>query len=394
MKSVSEAIASLLRDSRPLAGSESVGLRAAEGRTLSEDLVSPLDVPPADNSAMDGYAIRFDDWVSSEEPIPLSQRITAGSVPEPLAEGTAARIFTGASIPDGADTVVMQENCDGDHDAVRVLERPVRGANIRPRGQDVQRGQRVLRSGQRLRPQEIGLAASLGLASVPVYQRLRVAVVSTGDELIEPGETAGQGQIYNSNRYMIHARLERWGFETVDLGVAPDDFDAVRSLLHDAAGAADVIVTSGGVSVGEEDHVKAAVESLGRIDLWKIAVKPGKPFAFGDVEGTPFIGLPGNPVSVLVTLMVIARPYLFACQGTTESALRACSRAALFDRKATTREDYIRARLTEEGVETYPNQSSGALFSTCWSDGLVRQLPGTAIRVGDTVEFLPFTAFD
>lgn len=393
MISVKNAIEALLESSRRLVDVETVGLGDALGRTLAADLVSPLDVPPADNSAMDGYALRRQDWKGAENGIPLSQRITAGSVPAALEPGTAARIFTGAEVPPGADTVVMQENCEEEGQSVRVLKLPDRGANIRPRGQDVRRDQTVLEAGSRLRPQEVGLAASLGIAEVPVYRRLRVAVISTGDELAEPGEPASPGQIYNSNRYTMNAQLSAWGFDVVDLGVVPDDFDAVSALMAEAAERADVIVTSGGVSVGEEDHVKAVVASLGAIDLWKIAVKPGKPFAFGNVRGTPFLGLPGNPVSVFVTLLVVARPYLFACQGTANTGVHPVPQIALFDKKETWREEYIRARSGPEGVETYANQSSGALYSTCWSDGLVRQKKDSRIRKGDTVEFLPFEAF-
>ncbi len=248
-------------------------------------------------------------------------------------------------------------------------------------------------AGQRLRPQEIGLAASLGFAEVPVYRRLKVAVLSTGDELVDPGTEAGPGQIYNSNRYTMNAQLAAWGFDVVDLGVARDDYEEVKSMMLDAAARADVIVTSGGVSVGEEDHVKAVVESLGAIGLWRIAVKPGKPFAFGQVRGTPFLGLPGNPVSVFVTLLVIARTYLFACQGTQDRELHPVPQKALFSKKTSWREDYIRVRSTAEGVEPYANQSSGALFSTSWADGLVRQAADTEIREGDLVDYLPFAVF-
>lgn len=391
---VDEAIALLLSQSKSLVGPETVRTADSTGRTLAADLVSPIDVPPADNSAMDGYALRHDDWTGPDSGIPLSQRVTAGSSPLPLATGTAARIFTGAEVPPGADTVVMQESCDATEHSVRILKMPGQGANIRPRGQDVKQGQTVLKAGQRLRPQEVGVAASLGLAEVPVFRRLRVAVISTGDELVEPGETAGPGQIYNSNRFIMNSQLSAWGFEVVDLGVARDEYEAVESLMLRAAGEADVIVTSGGVSVGEEDHVKNVVDALGEIGLWKIAVKPGKPFAFGNVRGTPFIGLPGNPVSVFVTLLVVARPYLFACQGSAGRGLEFQRGKALFSRKKTFREEYIRVRATAQGLELYPNQSSGALFSTAWADGLVRQAADSEIKKGDWVDYLPFQAFN
>jgi molybdopterin molybdotransferase len=393
MISVEEAIATLLESSSLLVETRSVRLAAAVGRTLASDLVSPVDVPPADNSAMDGYAFRHADWPGESGELMLSQRVTAGTSPAELEPGTAARIFTGAEVPRGADTVVMQEHCEGTDTAVRITRRPARGANIRPRGQDVQQDQTVLRAGQRLRPQEVGLAASLGVPEIPVYRRLKVAVLSTGDELVEPGAEAGPGKIYNSNRYTMHAQLAAWGFDVVDVGVAQDDFGSVETLMRRAAERADVIVTSGGVSVGEEDHVKAVVRSLGSLDLWRIKVKPGKPFAFGHVQGTPFLGLPGNPVSVFVTLLVIGRPFLFASQGIADTAVHAVPGRALFSRQLTQREEYIRVRQTEKGLELYPNQSSGALFSTAWADGLVRQAAGTEIVEGGTVDYLPFAAF-
>ena len=394
MLSVNEAISRLLGNSKCLVDIESIDLIDATGRTLAADIIAPIDVPPADNSAMDGYAIRFSDWQDPAGGIPLSQRITAGSVPKELEPGCAARIFTGAEVPPGADTVVMQENCEEADGEVRILKLPAVGANIRRRAQDLATGQKVLSAGQRLRSQDLGLAASLGIARVSVYRRLRVAVMSTGDELREPGHYLQPGQIYNSNRYTMKSQLATWGFEVVDMGVARDDPGAVRELMLEAAGQADVIVTSGGVSVGEEDHVKAVVESLGSIDLWRIAVKPGKPFAFGQVRGKPFIGLPGNPVSVFVTLLVIARPYLFACQGTADSAVHAVRQIALFDRKISQREDYLRVRDTGAGVELFSNQSSGVLFSTTWGDGLVRHKTGQEIHEGTLVDYLPYAVFN
>ena len=394
MLSVKEAIKILLDNSKRLVESEEIDLIEASGRTLASDIIASIDVPPADNSAMDGYAIRFADWSDVNTEIPLSQRITAGSVPAELVSASAARIFTGASVPPGADTVVMQEHCEESDGAVRILKLPDQGANIRRQGQDLSTGQKVLSTGQRLRAQDLGLAASLGIARVPVYQRLRVAVMSTGDELREPGDDVQPGQIYNSNRYMMKSQLAAWGFEVVDLGVARDDPEVVSEMMLQAADQADVIITSGGVSVGEEDHVKAVVASLGAIDLWRIAVKPGKPFAFGQVRGTPFIGLPGNPVSVFVTLLVIARPYLFACQGTADTAVHPVRHTALFEKKESLREDYLRVRALGAGVELFSNQSSGVLFSTTWGDGLVRQSVGEEIREGALVDFLPYAVFN
>lgn len=394
MLSVTEAIATLVQAAGRLVGVEAIALIEGLGRTLAADVVATIDVPPADNSAMDGYALRHADWVDASGTLPLSQRIAAGSAPAPLTPGTAARIFTGAEIPAGADTVVMQEHCEGTDAGVRLLRLPEHGANIRRRGQDIVSGQRVLSAGHRLRPQDLGLAASLGVARVAVYRRLRVAILSTGDELVEPGEAAGPGRIYNSNRFTLQGQLTAWGFEAVDLGVVPDEPGAVRAAMLRAAREADVIITTGGVSVGEEDHVKNVVADLGRLDLWRIAIRPGKPFAYGRVGDKPFIGLPGNPVSVLVTLLVVARPYLFACQGVTDTALHAVPHIAAFASEAGTREDYLRVRITPAGLEAFPNQSSGVLYSTAWGDGLVRQKVGQDIRAGERVDFLPWALFN
>jgi len=391
MLGVNEAIATLLDGSERLVGCETIDLFDAHGRTLAEDIIAPIDVPPTDNSAMDGYAFRFVD--GSAGALPISQRITAGSFPAELKPVTAARIFTGAAVPQGADTVVMQEHCEETGGVVRILKLPEPGANIRRQGQDLSIGQDVLFQGQRMRTQDVGLAASLGIARVSVYRRLTVAVMSTGDELREPGDQLLPGQIYNSNRYTMASQLTAWGFNVVDLGVARDTPGAVRDLLLKGAEQADVVITSGGVSVGEEDHVKAVVESLGTVDLWRIAIRPGKPFAFGQVCGKPFIGLPGNPVSVFVTLLVVARPYLFACQGIRKTAMNAVREVALFSKRSGQREDYLRVRSTPGGLELFPNQSSGVLFSTTWGDGLVRQAPGGDMHSGDLVDYLPYALF-
>jgi molybdopterin molybdotransferase len=393
--SVSEAITSLLGSSQRLVESEEVDLISALGRTLARDVIATVDVPPTDNSAMDGYALRHGDWQDAETGLPLSQRIAAGSVPLALEPGTAARIFTGAEVPAGADTVVMQEHCEASEQSasipgVNILRLPALGANIRPRGQDITRGQKMLPAGHRMRGQDMGLLASQGIGKIQVYKRLKVAILSTGDELVEPGRELQGGQIYNSNRFTMHGQLAAWGFEVVDLGVARDEPEAIRELFEAAAEKADVILSSGGVSVGEEDYVKDVVESLGAIDLWKIAIKPGKPFAFGQVQGTPFLGLPGNPVSVFVTMLIIGRPYLFRCQGISDTTVHAMPHTACFENRGSPRENYLRVRLGENGLEPFSSQSSGVLLSTSWGDGLVRQHVNEDIKEGDSVEFLPW----
>jgi molybdopterin molybdotransferase len=391
MLAVQEAIERLRAATRPLTPPESVPVAEALRRALAEDVVAAIDVPPADNSAMDGYALRGSDWPGTGEVMAISQRITAGSAPQPLEPGTAARIFTGAELPEGADTVVMQENTEGaGAGAVNILELAELGANIRRRGQDVARGAVILERGTRLRAQELGQLASLGREAVECYRPLRVALISTGDELVEPGKALGPGQIYNSNRYTVAGLMQGWGFEMVDLGILRDDPAAIRAAMEEAAERADVIVTTGGVSVGEEDHVRDVVESLGGIDLWKIAIKPGKPFAFGRVGDTPFLGLPGNPVSVFVTLAVVARGFLFDCQGADVTEPRPATLPAAFDRPADSREDYLRVRVSDRGLELFPSQSSGVLTSLCWSDGLARQRPDENIRAGDAVDYFPF----
>jgi molybdopterin molybdotransferase len=394
MLSVGEAIGSLLAGGQRLVDSEEIDLISALGRTLSGDVIATLDVPPADNSAMDGYALRHDDWLNEQSVIPISQRITAGSVPQTLEQGSAARIFTGAVVPDGADTVVMQENCVGSIEQVSILKLPGKGSNIRPRGQDLTRGQEIFPAGHRMRAQDLGLLASQGIERISVFRRLKVAVLSTGDELAQPGQDLKAGQIYNSNRFTMSGQLAAWGFEVVDMGVARDDPEAIRELFARAASESDVIMSSGGVSVGEEDHVKDVVESLGSIDLWKIAIKPGKPFAFGHVKGTPFLGLPGNPVSVFVTMLIIGRPYLFCCQGTTRTGFKPLNHTAGFDKRGSAREDYIRVCWGENGLQPFSSQSSGVLLSTSWGDGLVRQPVNVDIKRGDRVEYLPWSVLN
>ncbi|MDF1484284.1 molybdopterin molybdotransferase MoeA [Ramlibacter sp. H39-3-26] len=397
-----DALAALLAHARPLARTDTVATFDADHRVLAQDVVSALHVPPWDNSAMDGYALRSADAPAPGATLAVSQRIAAGEAGQPLAAGTAARIFTGAPIPEGADAVVMQEECEAlDGGArVRVNAAPRPGQSIRRAGEDVARGATVLRQGRRLTPAALGLAASIGVATLDVAARPRVALFSTGDELVMPGDVAPEhmrpGAIYNSNRFVLRALLTRLGCEVRDFGIVPDRRDATEAALREAAVGCDLIITSGGVSVGEEDHLRPAVQALGRLDLWQIAIKPGKPFAYGSIDGaerpTHFIGLPGNPVAGFVTLLVLVRPFLLALQGVRDADVPATLLPAHFDGpRADKRREFLRARRnTQGGLDLFPNQGSGVLASAVWSDGLVDNPTGRAIARGDLVRFLPF----
>jgi molybdopterin molybdotransferase len=362
------------------------------GAVLATDIQSQIDVPLGDNSAMDGYALRAEEAGGS---LPVSQRITAGCIGTELAGGTAARIFTGAEIPPGANAVVMQENCTEVEGEVTVRGPVTPGQNIRPKGQDIGAGQTVLSAGRVLQPQDIGLLASVGMDSVPVFHPLRVAILSTGDELIEPGRGPLQGgQLYNSNRFTLAAMLHKMGIEVVDCGIIADDAAATGEALQDAAAKADCVITSGGVSVGEEDHVKGQVERLGHLELWKLAIKPGKPLAFGQIGGTPFFGLPGNPSSVFVTFCIVARPFLRKLQGVVEEQLPPLFASADFRRdKAESRQEYLRVTLSESSqgliARAFGNQSSGVLSSLSRSNALAVIPVGTVVKPGDKVEVIP-----
>ena len=367
------------------------------GRVLAAEVRSALDVPSADNSSMDGYALRAADAAAGAL-LPVTQRIPAGVVGLALAPHTAARIFTGAQIPEGADTVLMQEQAEAvageGLGAVRVREAPALGDWIRRRGEDVRNGDVVLVRGARLTPQALGLAASVGAATLQVLRRPRVALLSTGDELVMPGEPLKPGAIYNSNRFMLRALLQAAGCECTDLGIVPDQLQATRDALRQAAQGHDLILSSGGVSVGEEDHLKPAVMAEGRLALWQIAIKPGKPLAFGAVGEALFVGLPGNPVSSFVTFLLCVSPLLRALQGAEAAPLVGLPLRADFDRpKADKRREFLRVRLNATGgLELFRNQSSGVLTSAVWADGLVDNPPGQVIRAGDTVRFLPLAS--
>jgi len=396
MLSYEEALDHLLAAATPVTETRMLPLAALRGRFLAAPVVSSLTVPPLDNSAMDGYAVRCADVPQPGVALPVAQRIPAGSVGAPLAPGTAARIFTGAPVPPGADAVVMQERCELGHDGqVIIHQQPTPGMNIRRAGEDIMAGVEILPAGTRLGPAEIGLAASVGLAELPVRRRLRVALLSTGDELTEPGRPLPPGGIYNSNRHFLRALFETFGCEVFDAGHVPDTLDATRAALRAAAAQHDLIVTSGGVSVGEEDHVKPAVEAEGALSLWKIAIKPGKPLAFGKVgpRETAFIGLPGNPVSCFVTFLLFLRPYILKRMGATDVMPKArLLVSASAWTQAEDRRSFLRARITADGrAELYPNQSSGVLTSCVWADGLVDTPAQHTFAPGDPVRFLAFS---
>ena len=392
--SVAEALARLQDGIAPLAAVEDCDTAAALGRVLARAQASTLAVPPLDNTQMDGYAVRAAECASGQATLPVSQRIPAGVVPAPLLPGTAARIFTGAPIPPGADAVVMQEQCSFDAAAntVTVAAAPRPGEWIRRAGEDIAPGAVILSAGTRLGPQHLGLAAAVGLARLPVLRRPRVALFSTGDELTMPGEPLKPGAIYNSNRYTLAGLLQAAGCVVSDLGIVPDSLAATRAAVRQAGAGHDAIVTSGGVSVGEEDHIRPAVQAEGRLDLWQIAVKPGKPLAYGRVGDALFLGLPGNPVSSFVTFLIFVRPVLLRLQGVTATAPRGLALRADFDwPRPDRRQEYLRVRCNGEGgLDLFANQGSGVLTSTVWADGLVENPPGQAIRRGDTVRFLPF----
>ncbi|MFC1665807.1 gephyrin-like molybdotransferase Glp [Pseudomonadota bacterium] len=399
MTSVDDALDQLLQDVKIVGDVESVDLVDARGRVLAEAQTAAVDVPPDDNSSMDGYAVRCVEVGVGKTALPVSQRIVAGSVGDPLKPGTAARIFTGAPIPKGADAVVMQEQCEVDGSNVDISrESPLStGNNIRLAGEDIRQGDEILSIGTRLRAQDIGLAASVGLQKLPVFRRLRVAILSTGDELASPGDELKPGQKYNSNRFTLNGLLVDMGCEVIDLGVIDDTLEATRDALFKAADNADLIISSGGVSVGEEDYVRTAVEELGKIELWKIAIKPGKPLAYGKVGYTAFMGLPGNPVSTFVTFILVARPYLLKKQGATKVFHQSWKvRVGCDLSNSGSRQEYLRARLSAEEkgeatAEVYPNQSSGVLASVSWADGLLVVPIKTAVKSGDFLEYIPFS---
>lgn len=386
-----------------LAGTEIVDLNQAFGRILAENITASINVPGFDNSAMDGYALRFEDWQKLQQTgvveLNVSQRITAGDAPQPLNDNTCARIFTGAAVPPNADVVVMQEQCTVVENGAVQFPNQVNDIkpqqNIRPAGQDLQQGQAVLDAGRQLRAEDLGVLASIGIEKLGVFKKLKVAVISSGDELVEPGQPLTAGKIYNTNSHTLMGLLLRMNMDVVGPFFVEDDLAATQNILQQASEQADVIITSGGVSVGEEDHIKAAICSSGDIELWKLAIKPGKPFALGHFNKTPVLGLPGNPAAVVVTFYQLAREFLHTVQGSELKPLLSIKAMANFStKKAIGRTEFFRARYQSGSVEIFHNQSSGVLSSSSWSDGFACIPAGMKIEVGDDIEFVGFSTLD
>ncbi len=390
--SVDEALAQLLAAAKPVSEVEELPTLRATKRVLARAQRSTMDVPPMDNSAMDGYAVRLSD-LKDKSSLKVTQKIMAGSVGQPLEPGAAARIFTGAPIPAGADAVVMQEHCEAQGEFVVVKKNPKAGDWIRLAGSDVKNGGEILAAGKRLLPQDTGLAASVGIKSLPVFRRVRLGLFFTGDELVMPGEPLAPGRIYNSNRFTLRGLAEIFGCELHDYGIVPDSLEATREALRRAAAECDLVVTSGGVSVGEADFVRPAVEAEGSLLMWRIAMKPGRPLAFGSLGKSFFIGLPGNPVSSFVTFLVFVRPFLLKLQGVPDPAPRFILARADFDWKdPDARREFLRVKWNAQGgLDLYPTQDSAVLASTAWADGLVDNPPKNVIAKGDLVRLLPYS---
>ena len=405
MLTAQQALDHLLSNAKAVGESETVAMQAALGRVLAESVNSLVDVPPLDNTSMDGYAVRTADIQTPGGTLKVAQRIPAGSMGTQLEPGTAARIFTGAPVPPGADAVVMQEDCaipEGSTDQVQVNIAPTSGQWIRIRGEDLTAGKTALSAGTFLRPQELGVAASAGLTHLNVKRKVRVAAFFTGDELSLPGEPLKPGGIYNSNRDTLLACIKSLGCDATDFGIVPDSLEATKETLRKASKDHDLIITSGGVSVGEEDHIKPAVTAEGRLDLWQIGIKPGKPLAFGAVRKstenkdgeTWFIGLPGNPVSSFVTFLLFVRPFILKLQGRDAGMPQSYPMRADFDwLKGDRRNEFLRVKInTQGGLDLFPNQSSGVLTSASWGDGLVDCAPGATFKAGEMVKYIPFNA--
>lgn len=391
MLSVDRALNQILSNAKRIVETEVVPLKVANGRVLAKDITAQMSMPPFDQSAMDGYAVKFDEIPTSKS-MPLKQRVPAGQAPSEHIPNSAARIFTGAAIPRGADCVIIQENVEATKESIRLEGEFTLGQNIRLQGSEVNKGDLILAAGTRLNPFLVGICATHGLAEIPVFKKLRVGVMSTGDELLEPGMPLGLGKIYNSSRFMLQGLVESIGMEFIDLGIVSDSHNETVAAISQACDTCDVLLTTGGVSVGEEDHVKNAIDELGELNVWKLAIKPGKPLAFGHANNIPVFGLPGNPVSSLVTFLILALPYLKTAQGRSASVEQNIHIAADFDRKAGTRQEYLRVKVHDNQLKLFDNQSSARLSSAGWADGLAVQSPGKSIKKGQPLEFLSFPA--
>ncbi|MGH1469711.1 MAG: molybdopterin molybdotransferase MoeA [Cellvibrionaceae bacterium] len=395
MLSVEDAIAKILARAEPTTETEVIPLNSAFHRVLAKSQIAKVNVPPADNSAMDGYAIHTDSLKNHHnESFVVSQRIAAGQIAKPLEKNTVARIFTGSEIPCGANAVIMQENCEADPDnqsRIFIKHRPSTNDHIRKQGQDIEKGSELFHKGHKLHATDLGVLASCGIAEITAYKKLTVGVLTTGDELIPPGEKLSTGQIYNSNEFTLKGLLDSLQIEMVSLGHIPDTFTATVTALADAAKSVDIVLSTGGVSVGEEDHIKSAIETLGEISLWKLAIKPGKPLAFGRISNTPFFGLPGNPVSVLVTFLIVVRPFLLKAQGHSDIKTNSMLLPADFSMtKNSSRQEYLRVRINDGKLTLFNNQSSGVLTSASWANALAIVPINTTIQPGDLLETIPF----
>jgi len=402
--STTEALELLLSAVHPILEMELVPIRQANGRVLAQDLISGINVPPWDNSSMDGYAVQTADCQKENTILKVVQRIPAGKTGKPLKPGEAARIFTGAPVPEGADAIVMQEACHLEGNKVMVEVIPKLGEWVRRAGEDIKKEDCILNRGRRLQPQHIGLAASIGMAEIPVCRHPKVAVFFTGDELVMPGEALSPGKIYNSNQDMVCSMLDSMGCRVTNFGIIPDNLQATKNILQECANGHDLIIASGGVSVGDEDYIKPAIEAQGMVNFWQVAVKPGKPLMLGSVtlsinslktgHTIPFIGLPGNPVSIFVMLLLFIRPFLLRMQGAEDIKPKTIPMRADFStHKMEPRNEFLRAKINGQGgLDLYENQSSGVLTSAVWGDGLIDNPPMALIEKGSMVNFIPFNA--
>lgn len=390
MLSMQEAFDALLHSARPLIETEEIALKEAKGRVLAQDIIASFDSPEDKTSAMDGYAFLFD-TIQKETPIIVSQRIYAGDIGVTLKKGEAARIFTGALLPDQADTVVKQEDCTEKNGTFIIHKLPKKGANVRQKGENIQKGQVILQKGVALTPVHIGLIASVGLSKVLVYRPLKVALMTTGNELLKAGEAKKRGAIYNSNGPMLLSVLQNFGCVVTDYGTIEDQLEATCKALQDASNDHDLLIVCGGMSVGDADFVKDAIKDIGNIQFWQVAIKPGKPLTYGDVNQTPIIGLPGNPVSSMITFLMFVKPYLLKMMGLQNVLPFEMKVKANFTLDGTeARHEFLRAKMNDQGeLELYENQGSGILASLTWCDGLVHNPPQSAVQKGDLVRFIP-----